>query len=295
MKFFWYLILACAPALAQIDLSGSWIAYNHEDGVERGDGPYPVDYLGTPLNEQARTRALLYSASQIAMPERQCLYYTSEYLVMGPFGFKLWNETEPINGTTIAWHVSGANDRAPITIWMDNRPDESKYAIHPMGGFARGVWEGDVLKVQITHMKAGYVRRSGVPSSDQATNTLHFIRHGDTLLLISELQDPVYLTEPFVVSRNFVLTTSSIRPLDTPCVPGEEATRKEGEVPHYLPGKNPFIDELTKLFNIPVEAVMGGAETMYPAYRKKLKGKYVPPEKCSRNCGYGVFESFAAQ
>jgi len=56
-------------------------------------------------------------------------------------------------------------------------------------------------------------------------------------------------------------------------------------VPHYLPGKNPFVDELTKDYHIPAEAVMGGAETMYPEYRKKLKDKYVAPEKCVRNCG----------
>ena len=92
------LILACSPVFAEIELSGSWVAYLHEDALNRGSGPLPVDYLGLPLNEQGRTRALLYTASQIAMPERQCLYYTSEYLPMGPFGFKMWNETEPING-----------------------------------------------------------------------------------------------------------------------------------------------------------------------------------------------------
>jgi hypothetical protein len=29
-----------------------------------------------------------------------------------------------------------------------------------------------------------------------------------------------------------------------------------------------------------VEAVLGGPETMYPEYRKKLKDSYVIPEKC---------------
>jgi hypothetical protein len=47
-------------------------------------------------------------------------------------------------------------------------------------------------------------------------------------------------------------------------------------VPHYLPGQNPFVKELTERHNIPVEAVLGGAETMYPEYRKKLRD-YVPP------------------
>ncbi len=43
------------------------------------------------------------------------------------------------------------------------------------------------------------------------------------------------------------------------------------------------------MYNIPLEAVRGGAETMYPEYRKKLKDVYVAPEKCTRYCcGGGV-------
>jgi hypothetical protein len=34
---------------------------------------------------------------------------------------------------------------------------------------------------------------------------------------------------------------------------------------------------MTKRYNIPLEAVLGGPETMYPEYRKWLKGKCVPP------------------
>ncbi len=42
------------------------------------------------------------------------------------------------------------------------------------------------------------------------------------------------------------------------------------------------------MYNIPVEAVLGGAETMYPEYRRKLKDKYVAPQICVRYCcGWG--------
>jgi hypothetical protein len=59
-------------------------------------------------------------------------------------------------------------------------------------------------------------------------------------------------------------------------------------VPHYLPGENPFINEVSKLYGIPPEAVRGGAETMYPEYRKRIKDKYVAPLKCERYCcGWG--------
>jgi len=56
-------------------------------------------------------------------------------------------------------------------------------------------------------------------------------------------------------------------------------------VPHYLPGDNPYVGEMTKRYGIPVDALMGGAETMYPEYRDKLKDKFVMPGKCAINCG----------
>jgi hypothetical protein len=42
---------------------------------------------------------------------------------------------------------------------------------------------------------------------------------------------------------------------------------------------------MDKIYHIPVEAAMGGAETMYPAFRDKIKDKFVIPPKCTRNCG----------
>jgi hypothetical protein len=39
------------------------------------------------------------------------------------------------------------------------------------------------------------------------------------------------------------------------------------------------------LFHIPREAVLGGADTLYPEYRKKIKDTYVRPEPCKRDCG----------
>jgi hypothetical protein len=38
------------------------------------------------------------------------------------------------------------------------------------------------------------------------------------------------------------------------------------------------MNEVTEKHNIPLEAVLGGPETMYPEYRKKLKDAYVRPE-----------------
>jgi hypothetical protein len=74
-----------------------------------------------------------------------------------------------------------------------------------------------------------------------------------------------------------------VEQLDGPCIQGDEGVA-EGVVPHYLPGQNPFVDEMNKRFHIPVIASLGGAETMYPEFRKKIKDGFVIVETCA-GCG----------
>ena len=51
----------------------------------------------------------------------------------------------------------------------------------------------------------------------------------------------------------------------------------------YLGGTR-FVAEMTELYGIPEEASLGGAETMYPEFRDKIKDKFKLPAKCPKNC-----------
>jgi len=277
------------PTSAQPDLSGMWAARQHQDWRERGPGPDPVDYIGLPLNAAGRERALLFDYSIMGQPEHQCGYYTPFYNALGPQGLKIWSENDPVRGNRIvAWRLSGFIDVDASIIWMDGRPHPPKDAFSPYSGFTTGHWEGDTLVTFTDHIKAGYIRRNGAPSSDQATMTQHIFRHGDLLTIMSRLEDPAYLAEPYVVSRTWQLDPRvNIAATSAACEPISENPRLDqpGVVPHFLPGKNPFVTEVSKYYNIPVETVLGGPQTMYPEYRKQLKDKYVRPEKCTRYCG----------
>ena len=278
------------PAFAQVDLSGTWATRNHEDWIERWPGPDVLDLTGLPINDDARTRALSYSGSLLSLPERQCLYYGATYTVIGPFGLKIWAESEPVNGRVIAWNLSGAVDKTPRTIWMDGRPHPPDDALHTFAGFSTGEWQGNTLVVTTTHMKASPLRRNGTPISDQATQTEYFVRHGNVLTLTAIIDDPVYLTEAQVISRSYEMDpTLQMGTYPAPCTPGIEAPGlAPGAVPHYLPGENPFLDEMSKRYGLPREATLGGTETMYPEYRKKLEGQYQRPASCGRYCcGWG--------
>jgi hypothetical protein len=85
------------------------------------------------------------------------------------------------------------------------------------------------------------------------------------------ITDPVYLTEPFVRTSDFVLDpTQVIAPY--PCEAVVEVDRPLGAVPHHLPGANTFLREFADKSKLPFEATRGGAETMYPDYAKKISG-----------------------
>jgi hypothetical protein len=278
------LLMVTVPLSAEVDLAGQWAPRFHEDWQERLPGPYVSDYSGMPINTAARVKGDAWEESVITEPERQCIPHPFPYNLHGPANLRIWSEVDPIGGRPVAWKVWGTFGRATHTMWMDGRPHPSKYAMHTWEGFTTGHWEGDTLVTFTDHVKVGYLRRNGIPTSDQVTVTEHWMRHGDTLTVNVIVYDPVYLTEPYIRTTDFQFDPAQPNALPQPCEPVIEILRPPGVVPHYLPGTNPTLDELTKMTNIMPEAARGGAETMYPEYRKKLKDKYVAPAKCERFC-----------
>ena len=154
------------------------------------------------------------------------------------------------------------------TIYLDGRAHPSPYAPHTWMGFSTGTWEREKLTVTTTHLKKGWHRRNGVPMSDQATLTEHFVRNGDVLTRISIVTDPVYLTEPLVKSEDYVLHREDLgtRAWMFNCKAVVEVDRPEGVVPQFQLGENPFLDDYRKRFQLPAAGIRGGADTLYPEF-----------------------------
>jgi hypothetical protein len=270
-------MLSAVPAVAQVDLTGTW---QRIGGNDNGASNEPVDLLGMPLSADGRAKALSYDIASLSATERQCQMYPPMYAIVGPFPLQISTVPDPITQKLLAWKIAGWGDRDETVIWMDGRPQPSKYAPHSHGGFTTGAWEGDTVTAVTTHFKLGDIKRHRGFSSDRATMTYRFTRHEDLLTVTGILEDPVYLAEPYVLTQIFRLTTNPNSFPLTACEPIEELPRLHENpalVPHYLPGKHPALNEMTERYNIPLEAVLGGPETMYPEYRKRLKDKYVPP------------------
>jgi hypothetical protein len=257
--------VAATHAGAQIDLSGQWAPRYHEDQPERGPGPDLVEYHGIPINDAARKRGLSWSSSLLSVPEHQCKPHPADYAHRGPGEMRIWYEIDSASQEIMAVRTRLRWQAPERTIWMDGREHPPEYAAHTWQGFSTGRWEGNVLVVETTHMKQGWLRRNGLPRSDRAHMTEHFIRHGNFLTQIVMISDPDYLTETFIRTNNWELDPSqSIEPYLCDIV--TEIVMPRGEVPHYLPGMNPFLNDYAERYNVPLEAALGGAETMYPDF-----------------------------
>jgi glyoxylase-like metal-dependent hydrolase (beta-lactamase superfamily II) len=255
-----------------IDFSGWWTSPFHEDSLERGAGPELVDYGGFPINQAARLFALSYNPSRVTLRHHQCDGYVAPYQVRAIGNSRAWEERDPHTQKLIAIHWYHQTFEGHRVIWMDGRPHPPAYAPHTWMGFSTGTFVGNALMVNTTHIKQGWLRRNGLPESDQATLVEFFVRHEDHITYTSVINDPVYLSEPSV------RTTDLYRlPVDPnfwlfACDDGEQILgRGPDQVPNFLFGQHPFLTEYANKYKLPLVGALGGAETMYPEYMAKLK------------------------
>lgn len=287
------LTLASANVLAQMDLSGEWAPAYHEDAFDRIPGPEIGDYAGLPLNDAARMRGDTFQADRIsAVMQYQCRPHSADYGMRGLGNMRVTKEFEPLHQRLIAFHTHMPAWGSQRTIWLDGRPHPPAHAEHTFQGFSTGVWNGNQLTITTTHLKANYHRRNEVPSSDQRTLTEHWMRHGDVLTVVTVVDDPVFFTEPLVRSQNWVLDPGQQVPQFYCEYVTELLSVNPDSVPHLLPGENPSLFEAADSHGVPHEAARGGAEKMYPEYRKSIPAPETPPPAvCEIACDCSDFLS----
>jgi cyclase len=269
-------VLAQGPAAPapprMVDLAGSWAMSNDEELLIRIDpGPELENFTGFPINAAGRQKALAWNSTIQAVPEHQARPHAAQYSMRGPGpNFHMGEVIDPKSRQLIAYTITGLFQNANRTIWLDGRPHPSLFAEHLWNGFSTGVWDKGMLKVTTTHMKQAFLQRNGIPSSPYGVMTEFFIRHGDRLLLVSQVDDPIYLEEPMVRTSTFKWNPGQ---RENPIVQVEVAEElpdlKPGDVPHYPLGfrQSDYADSN----GLPWEATLGGGATIYPEYAETLQ------------------------
>jgi len=255
------------------DVSGEWSARSREDTEDRVLlGTNLGDYTGFPLNDSARQFARHWDASLLSLPTQQAIPHPAMYIMRGPGpNVRIAKFTDPVSRQFVGYTIDGVYGRNDRTIWMDNRPHPPEYAEFTWDGFSTGRCERGMLVVTTTHMKYGYHRRNGVPSSIKSKMTEYFIRHGTEMTIMQFTEDPVYLEEILARTTDFQLNPGqNVGPPGTGFeIVDEIASWPKGFVPHWPFGTQHT--EFAETLGVPYEATQGYKEAMYPEYLPKLR------------------------
>jgi glyoxylase-like metal-dependent hydrolase (beta-lactamase superfamily II) len=272
-------LLVSLPAWAQParganppDISGEWRLENNEDDTTAQ--PPLGDYTGIPFNDAGRMRADTTAESLWGTPEYQCRPHSAPHQWRGLGGARILKEQDPLTRDVKAYHIQFMRslDRP---VFMDGRPHPPAWAPHTWTGFSTGQWVGNTLKITTTHLKDGYLKRGGPQTSDMYTMTEFITRHGDLLTIITMIDDPIYLDEPYTHSTTYAYdpTASVAHEVCNSSAFAENGGTDRHWVPHFLPGRNDARSEWLKNEDwFPPAAAQGGVKTLYPEYRATLGG-----------------------
>jgi len=221
---------------APIDLTGYWVAVVTEDWRFRMMVPPKGDYASVPLNAEGRKVADTWAPGKDAGDD-QCKAYGAAGLMRVPTRLHItWDSDDRLKLETDAgtqtrlfqFQAAARAGSAPAKAeapsqpagWQGSSIAQWEYA--PGGRGANPATLGGSLKVVTRNMKAGYIRKNGVPYSANAVLTEYYSKtqepNGDSWLIItSVLDDPQYLNQPFITSTNFKKQADNKGWNPTPC------------------------------------------------------------------------------
>jgi hypothetical protein len=205
---------------APIDLTGTWVSLVTEDWLYRMVTPAPKDYASVPLNAEARKVADAWDPAKDEKEGNACKAYGVGAIMRVPGRVRIsWQDDTTLKvemdaGTqTRQLHFGNAAAPAGDQGWQ-GWSVATWEGPGARGGGGRGgnpaaaPPRGGSLKVVTTKMRAGYLRKNGVPYSANATVTEYYDRlsetNGDSLLIVKTIvDDPQYLQQPFITSTHY--------------------------------------------------------------------------------------------
>ena len=205
-------------AAAPIDLTGYWVSIVNEDWRWRMVTPPKGDYSSVPLNDAGRKIADGWDSSK----DGRCEAYGAAALMRMPTRLHITWESDGVLKVD-----ADAGQQTRRLLFDKSRPAPASRSLQ---GFSLAEWErpvraggagrggrGDAqtgpapganLKVITNHLSGGWLRKNGVPYSEDAVVTEYFDRFaaptGDEWLVVTTMvTDPKYLNQDFVTSSHF--------------------------------------------------------------------------------------------
>jgi hypothetical protein len=242
-----------AKAVAPSDLTGYWVAVVSEDWRHRMMTPRKGDFESLVLNAEGTRVANNWDLAKDNQAGLQCKAFGIGGIIRQPGRVHItWQDDNTLKmefdaGTqTRLLYFDKTKEPTGEKTWQGHSIAEWEGPVGQRGGAPRGnaaprdpggggaglrggpappsaIFEGGSLKVVTTHFREGYLRKNGVPYSENATITEYIHRlpqhpSGDNwLLVVTVIEDPKYLTQPFYTSTQFKMEPDGSKFNPTPC------------------------------------------------------------------------------
>jgi hypothetical protein len=217
-----------AKASASIDLTGYWVAFVNEDWRYRMVTPPKGDYRGVPITREALKIVNAWDPAADEAAGQQCKSYGAAAIMRVPGRIHVtWQDDNTLKLDTDAgmqtrlFRFTPSASPAEKPSWQGNSAARWERPGGGPGGNPGAPARGS-LTVVTTNMRAGYLRKNGVPYGEHATVTEYFdvAPHpdgGQLLVVTTVVDDPVYLQQPFIVSSHFKKEADASKWDPTPC------------------------------------------------------------------------------
>jgi hypothetical protein len=233
-----------ARAMAVFDMTGYWISMVTEDWRFRMITPLKGDFNssrgggfagGIPLNPEGRKVANSWDPAKDEAAGEQCKSYGAANIMRVPERLHItWQDDQSLKIETDTGSQTrtfyfgeprgqGGDWQGVSKATWDLGPD---FGVKPTNFDPRFGSQsripGGSLKVVTTKLRPGYLLKNGVPYSANAVVTEYYdrvtTRNGDVYLVVTTtVDDPTYLTQPYLTSTSFRKQGDSSGWNPTPC------------------------------------------------------------------------------
>jgi hypothetical protein len=208
-----------AKASAPEDLTGNWVSIVTEDYRWRMVTPLKGDSASVPLNMEGRKVVNAWDPAKDEANNLQCKSYGAPAIMRVPGRLRIsWADDNTLKIETDAgtqtrlFHFGGQPPANATPSWQGYsvarwEPGAGRGARGGLGVTFEG-FESRSLEVSTTQLRAGYLRKNGVPYSEKATVQEYYDSfkepNGEEWFTVTTIvTDPVYLAIPFVTTTDF--------------------------------------------------------------------------------------------
>jgi hypothetical protein len=213
-----------AKAAAPVDFTGYWVSPVMEDWRWRMVTPLKGDFASVPITPEAYKVGLQWDPAKDETAGLQCKAYGAPAIMRIPGRIHItWQDDNTLKIETDAgqqtrlFHFNAkppANEQATwqgysVANW--ERPErgegDPRVDVPPIFSTRTGT-QGKSLEVVTTHLRPGYLRKNGVPYSEQTmVEEFYDFRkapNGDAWFTVTTVvHDPKYLNVPFITSTDW--------------------------------------------------------------------------------------------